>query len=258
MMKELAGKAAVVTGGARGLGAVTARGYVEAGMRVAIMDLRDDAGHALARELGDAATFIPCDVSSPDSVERGFEMADQSLGGIDILAAAAGLDRPGHAAGEISFEIWSQVIGVNATGTFLTNQAAYRRMRARGWGRIINFSSVAGIRGYAGRAAYAASKGAVMAWTRSAAQAWGAQGIVVNAVAPQMRTEVADRYIASRSREETEAFEAHLAKVVPVEGRLGDPDQEFLPLMLFLAGDGVRFITGQTFAVDGGMTMLGS
>jgi NAD(P)-dependent dehydrogenase (short-subunit alcohol dehydrogenase family) len=255
----LANRRAVVTGGARGLGATTARGYAEAGMRVVVLDVLEDEGRALAESLGSRCSFLRCDVSSAAEVDAAFEAVESIMGGTDVLVAAAGMDRPGYAAEEIPPEVWERVMAVNASGTFFCNKAAVQQMAAAGnGGRIINFGSYAGIRGYAERAAYAAAKGAVFAWTRSVARAWGRHDVTVNAIAPVMSSEAAERYLAKLDDSAREDFQLRLNERVPIGGRLGDPEADLLPLMLFLAGDGARFITGQVFAVDGGMTMLGA
>lgn len=254
---SLAGKCAIVTGGARGLGAVIASGLVTAGMRVAVLDIRDIEGEALASELGAACRFYSCDVALAEQVELCFEAAATWLGGLDVFVAVAGIDRPGYKTGEIPVEIWDEIMGVNARGTFLCNQAAFRLMKERG-GRIINFGSFAGVRGIKERAAYSASKAAVFGWTRAAAQSWGEFGITVNAVAPLMRSKVAERYLSKLSSEDRDAYFTSLKQRVPIGGRLGEPESDLLPLILFLADDGSQYITGQIFSADGGMTMLGS
>jgi NAD(P)-dependent dehydrogenase (short-subunit alcohol dehydrogenase family) len=253
----LNGSRAIVTGGARGLGATMVRGLVAAGAQVRSLDVREEKGRVFAEGLGDACRFIRCDVRQQEDVDAAFAVAVSEMGGLDILCAAAGMDRPGYPAGDIPLEVWEDVMGTNARGTFLTNQAAFRFMKQRG-GSIINFASYAGIRGHAERAAYSASKGAILGWSRAAAQAWGRYNITVNAVAPQMRTEVAEKYLNRLPQVERDQYFARLSEKVPLGGRLGEPDQDLLPLLLFLCGAGARFITGQVFAVDGGMTMLGS
>jgi len=247
----------VITGAARGIGADLARGLAAAGARVVCLDKREDRGREIAESIGAAARFLQCDVSDPASVAAAFAGAAAWLGGLGALVASAGLDKPGHAAEDIPPEIWDLVLAVNARGTFLTNQAAFRLMKGQG-GAIVNLGSFGGIRGMPDRAAYAAAKGAVFAWTRSVAQAWGPHDVTVNAIAPVMRTEAADRFIATLSEAERNAHEARVREITPMGGRLGDPTQDLLPLVQLLIGPGGRYITGQAFAVDGGRTMLGS
>jgi NAD(P)-dependent dehydrogenase (short-subunit alcohol dehydrogenase family) len=245
---------AIVTGAARGIGGTVARRLMAQGARVACLDVRDEAGEALAAA-GDGC-FFHCDVADKSSVDAAFAAALAWLNGLDLLVASAGLDKPGYTPEDIPEDAWDLVMGVNAKGTFLTNQAAFRAMKKSG-GAIVNLGSLAGIRGAAERAAYSAAKGAVAAWTRAAALAWGQYGITVNVIAPTMHTEVAEKYLASLGPEGRSVFEADRARVTPM-GRLGDVEKDLLPLVLLLAGPGGRYITGQTLSVDGGRTMLGA
>lgn len=246
---------AIVTGAARGIGSVVARGLMHAGWQVACLDLRDELGEAVAA--GGLGLFIHCDIADKAAVNTAFAQALAWLGGLDLLVAAAGLDKPGFAPEDIPESAWDLVMGVNARGTFLTNQAAFRAMRDGGGGAIVNFGSLAGLRGTPERAAYSAAKAAIAGWSRAAAQAWGPHGVTVNVIAPTMHTEVAEKYLASLGREGRAAFEAERARVTPM-GRLGDVETDLLPLVLLLAGSGGRYITGQTLSVDGGRTMLGA
>jgi NAD(P)-dependent dehydrogenase (short-subunit alcohol dehydrogenase family) len=122
---------------------------------------------------------------------------------------------------------------------------------------IINFGSGAGIRGQRGSAHYAAAKGAVMAWTRTVAQEWAPHGISVNSIVPAMWTPMYDAHRARMSPEQLAVHDLTMRHVIPLGGRLGDPDRDMAPVLVFLAGDGARFMTGQAIAVDGGMIMLG-
>lgn len=183
------------------------------------------------------------------------------LGGLDVLICCAGLDKPGFAAEDIPLEAWNLVLDVNAKGTFLANQLACRRMKPDGGGQggaIINFSSYAGIRGIPERAAYSAAKAAILGWTRAAARSWGQYDITVNAIAPTMNTDVARRYIESLAESERAELVAERNATTPMGGRLGEVEHDLFPLVRTLAGAGGRYITGQTFAVDGGRTMIGS
>jgi NAD(P)-dependent dehydrogenase (short-subunit alcohol dehydrogenase family) len=249
----------IITGGARGIGGSLARGLAQRGARVVSFDTREELGRQAAAEIGaEHCRFVRCDVSQKSQVEPSFAVALEWMGGLDALVHAAGLDKPGTAPEEISEEHWDLVLGVNAKGTFLTNQAACRAMKGKGGGAIINFASYAGIRGMADRAAYSAAKGAVLGWTRAAALAWGPHDITVNAIAPTMRTEVAQRYLDSLSPEARIAVDEERARTTPMGGRLGDVEKDLLPLVSLLIGPGGRYITGQTLSVDGGRTMIGS
>lgn len=245
---------AIVTGAARGIGAVVAKGLMREGWRVACLDLREELGEAVA--LSGDGLFIRCDIADKAAVDAAFAQACAWLDGLDLLVAAAGLDKPGFAPENIPEAAWDLVMGINAKGTFLTNQAAFRAMQSNG-GAIINFGSLAGLRGTPERAAYSAAKAAIAGWSRAAAQAWGPCNVTVNVIAPTMHTEVAEKYLESLGPEARAAFEAERARVTPM-GRLGDVETDLLPLVLLLAGPGGRYISGQTLSVDGGRTMLGA
>ena len=251
----LAGRRIVVTGGASGIGAATVRAYAREGARVASLDVNDEAGRHVAADAGPEVTYFHCDVAERAQVDDVLARAVASLGGLDALVHAAGIER-GAPAEEITDAEWDLVFAINVKGTLHTNQAAFRHLRARG-GRIVNFGSGAAIRGQRGAAHYAASKAAVMAWTRTVAQEWARFGITVNAIVPAMWTPMYDAHRARLSEPERTMHDLAMQHVIPLGGRLGDPDRDLAPVMVFLAGDGARFITGQAIVVDGGMIMLG-
>lgn len=252
---RLQGKKIIVTGGASGIAAAAVRAYAREGARVASLDVNDDAGREVARAAGPAVGYHHCDVARRAEVDAVFDAAVAALGGLDVLAHVAAVER-GTPAEDIPDDEWDLVFDVNVKGTLYTNQAAFRHLRAAG-GRIINFGSGAAIRGQRGSAHYSASKAAVMAWTRTVAQEWARYGITVNSVVPAIWTPM---YDAHRARMTPEALAIHdltMQHVVPLGGRLGDPDRDMAPVMVFLAGDDSRFMTGQAIVVDGGMVMLG-
>lgn len=246
----------IVTGGASGIGAATVRAYAREGARVASLDVDDDGGRRVAADAGGHVAYHHCDVSRRHEVDDVFGRAVAALGGLDVLAHVAGVER-GTPADAIPDEEWELVFDVNVKGTLYTNQAACRHMRAAG-GRIINFGSGAGIRGQRGSAHYSAAKAAVMSWTRTVAQEWACHGITVNAVVPAIWTPMYDAHRARMSEQERTIHDLAMRHVIPLGGRLGDPDRDLAPVMVFLAGDDCRFITGQAIAVDGGMIMLGA
>ena len=175
-MSEIDGLRIMVTGGASGMGEAMVKDFARHGARVVSLDITDEAGAVIAAEAG--ASYIHCDVSDEASVGPAFEQAVRQLGGLDVLVHAAGI-APGAPAEAITLSGWEKVFAVNARGTFLTNQAAFAHLKDHG-GRIINFASAAGITGLPNKAHYAATKGAVIAWTRTVAKEWGQYGITVN------------------------------------------------------------------------------
>lgn len=251
-MADVTGLRVIITGGASGMGEAMVKDFARHGAKVVSMDVTDEAGNAIASDAG--AEFVHCDVSDEASVHAAFEQAAQFLGGLDVLIHAAGV-APGAPAEAITLSGWEKVFAINARGTFLTNQTAFGYLKENG-GRIINFASAAGVSGLPNKAHYSATKGAVIAWTRTVAKEWGKYGITANCIAPAIETPM---YLKTRSLMSPAALDALDAKLLadmPIDGKLGDPDRDLMPLMRFLSGAGSRFITGQIFAVDGGITMV--
>ena len=248
---DLQGQRIIVTGSARGIGASALRAFVAAGARVASLDVGDEAGQAGADALGAAVRYLHCDVSQRSQVDAAFEAATAWLGGLDALVNIAGVERAAPAEA-IADTDWDLMFDVNARGTLNTNQAAFAHLRERG-GRILNFASAAGVMGLPGCAHYSAAKAAVLGWTRTVAKEWARHNITVNALAPGMWTPMYEAHRARMTPAELAAHDAMMAKAIPLGGRLGDPDRDMAPVLVFLLSAGARFITGQTLAVDGGL-----
>jgi 3-oxoacyl-[acyl-carrier protein] reductase len=173
------------------------------------------------------------------------------MGGLDVLADIVGVHR--HAAThEVPDDVLQWTYAINVNGTIYTNGAAYRHMQDRG-GSIINFGSESGLTAEVNNAVYGSSKAAVHAWTRSVAREWGARGIRVNAVLPYVVTPMYAEFREALSPEDLAAHDRATAEQIPLGGKFGDPDQDLSPVLLFLAGEGSRFITGQLIPVDGGL-----
>jgi NAD(P)-dependent dehydrogenase (short-subunit alcohol dehydrogenase family) len=254
-MGRLEGKVAIISGAATGIGAATARRFVAEGARVAILDVNEQDGQALANELaGDsgAARFFACDVADLDAVHRAADAAAADLGGLDIVFAnaAVGTIVIGGTVESIEPERWDLAFNVNARGIYALTRAALPHLRARGGGSIILTASSAVFIGASSRPthAYSATKGALVSLARSMAVTYGPENIRVNALAPGfVRTRLTDD-IASRPESLQQAIAG-----IPLR-RYAMPD-ELASCALFLASDDASFVTGAVLVADGGQTI---
>ncbi len=256
---ELHGSRIIVTGGARGMGAATVRAYVRAGANVVAMDVNDEDGQAVV-EAANAegpghADYRHVDVGDADQVRNAFAEAVGEMGGLDVLAHPAAIQRTALPE-DVTVEDWDLMMAVNVRGTMLTNQVAFEHMRDTGGGSIINFGSISGLRPEPGAAAYSASKGAVHSWTRTAAASWGAHGVRVNAILPAIATPMYEEALSRMGADDLEAHRWLNEESIAMGKQYGDPDRDLGPVMVFLASDGSRFITGQLLPVDGGQTSV--
>lgn len=241
------GRVVLVTGAASGIGAAVARRFAGEGASVALGDVNVEACREIAGTLGQHAAAYALDVTDSAQAAACVAAIGSRLGPIDVLVNSAGvlLNKPFLDTEAAEFE---RVMAVNLSGTFRVGQAVARAMVGRG-GRIVNIASVGGLLGYPGRAAYASSKGAVIALTRVMAIELAPHGILVNAIAPgpvqtpMIANVYDDRFRTSATRQVALA-------------RMGTPE-EIAEAALFLASAGASFITGQTIAVDGGMSIAG-
>ncbi|MDX1581277.1 MAG: SDR family oxidoreductase, partial [Alphaproteobacteria bacterium] len=240
---------------ARGMGAATLRAFVGAGADVIGMDVLDQEGKKVAEvaaaEGPGTASYMHVDVTDMEDVKATFAKAVEKLGGLDVLAHPAAIHRnapPEHA----TVEDWDAIFAVNVRGTMITNQVAYPYLRDAGGGAIINFGSISGLRPEPTAPAYSATKGAVHSWTRSAAGAWGADNIRVNAVLPAIATPMYYEAQERASEEQREIGYWRNQQPIALGQKYGDPDRDLGPVMVFLASDASHFITGQLIPVDGG------
>lgn len=244
-MDRLKNRVAIITGGARGLGAATARLFVQEGARVVVADILDDEGNKLAQELGTAAVFVHHDVTEEANWRVLIARTSETFGDADVLVNNAGVVMPRTLA-ETEKSDFERVLSVNLVGTFLGIKLVGAKMVARGRGSIINISSIDGMEGSNAIGAYCSSKWGVRGLTRVAALEYGHKGVRVNSVHPgvidtsmtnpggQSRAEVYKRF-----------------PMVPLQ-RIGDP-QEVAACSLFLASDDSSFVCGAEIVVDGGM-----
>lgn len=249
---SLEGKKALVTGGAQGLGLSIAEAFCAMGADVTIADINREAVEAAAADLraqGGTVHALTCDVSNEDQVAKLIQDAAAAMGGLNVAVANAGVSVRAPAE-EMTLEQWNRVIDIDLKGVFLCDREAGRYMLANGGGSIINMSSIIGIiANTTGNANYAAAKGGVSSLTKIMAIEWAQRGVRVNAVAP---AQTATKLIEGLMRDNPDTrkyFEAH----IPM-GRLGKPS-EIASAAVFLASDATSFITGQTIAVDGGVTV---
>ena len=242
---DLTGKVALVTGGSRGIGLAIGETLHRAGARVAVLGRDAERARAAAQALGERALAVTADVASADQIAQAVAAVEQGLGHIDILVNNAGLTRDGLLA-RMTGGDWDAVLDANLKGAFLLTKTVTRGMMKRRWGRVINITSVVGLRGNAGQANYAASKAGLIGLTKAVARELSSRNVLVNAVAPGFIDTDMTRALTDQQRE------ALLAQI-PL-GRLGQA-ADVARAVLFLASDHADYITGQVLVVDGGMVM---
>ena len=244
-MARLDNKVAIITGGARGMGAATARLFAAEGAKVMIADLLEDDGGKLAGELGNAARFLKHDVTDEASWQRLIDATESAFGAIDVLVNNAGILMFKTIA-ETTRADFQRVLDVNLVGCFLGTRLVGAKMVARGKGSIVNISSVDGMKAANGLAAYNASKWAVRGFTKAAAMEFGHKGVRVNSVHPGgVDTAMGNPYA------EGKADVNKRYAMVPLQ-RVGEPS-EVAYTSLFRASDESSYLCGAEIAVDGGM-----
>ncbi|MGE2836178.1 SDR family NAD(P)-dependent oxidoreductase [Mycobacterium sp. SMC-4] len=247
---QVAGRRILVTGAATGIGAAAVRALTDADALVV-------ATYHRSEPLKDVpAQWEQCDVRDAEAVDHVVATAARMLGGLDVVIHAAGRWQPGI-PGTITGNDIDDQLDTNLKSTIFVNQAAHAAMREMG-GQIINFGSAEAAMGSPLSAVYAAAKGAVQAWTRSAARAWAHDRVTVNAIAPAVQTPGADRLRGFLGPDAAPLIDKQLQTSIPLGGKLGDPAADLTPVLLFLSSPAARFITGQLIAVDGGLMMVGA
>ena len=245
MSGRLAGRAALIIGGARGIGEGIAQRFAEEGAQVVIADTEAEAGRATAARLG--GHFVETDISRPEDAERAVNAAVVHYGGLDILVQNAGI-YPWRLIADITVEEWDRVMAVNLRGTFLAARAALPHMKAKSYGRMVFTSSITGPRvSSPGHGHYSATKAGINGFIKSAALEFSGFGITVNGIEPG--NILTDGMKLHRSA----AFIQSMEDAVPL-GRLGTP-RDIANAALFLASDEACYITGTTIIVDGGQTL---
>ena len=246
---RVAGKVALVSGAARGIGAATAKLLAQEGAAVVLGDVLEVEGNQTVAEIvaaGGRATFLPLDVANTESWQQVIAAAVAAYGKLDILVNNAGIS--GRAAvAETDVETWERVLEINGKGVFLGVRAAIPELRKAGGGSIINISSIYGIVGSETSAAYHASKGAVRIFTKAAAIQYAADGIRVNSVHPGF----VDSPMTAASHSIPEVHDLRISRT-PL-GRMGTPE-DIAAGILYLASDESSFVTGSELVIDGGMT----
>ncbi|WP_068187040.1 SDR family oxidoreductase [Mycobacterium sp. UM_CSW] len=239
MADRLTGKVALVSGGARGMGASHVRTLVAEGAKVVFGDILDDEGKAVAAELGDTVRYVHLDVTKPEQWEAAVATAVTEFGGVDVLVNNAGIINIGTFE-DYELSEWQRILDINLTGVFLGIRAVVKPMKEAGRGSIINISSIEGMAGTIGCHGYTATKFAVRGLTKSAALELGPSGIRVNSIHPGLIKTPMTEWVPE------DIFNTAV-------GRIGEP-KEVSSLVVYLASDESSYSTGSEFVVDGGTT----
>jgi 3-oxoacyl-[acyl-carrier protein] reductase len=244
-MGEFAGKVAIITGSARGIGKEIAKAFLDQGAKVVISDVNAEACAETVKEFGANAMAIPCNVTVAAEVDKLVSETKEKLGSVDIVVNNAGVTRDALFI-RMKEEDWDMVLNINLKGAFLVSQAAASVMMKQRSGKIVNMASVSGLFGNAGQANYAASKAGLVALTKVMARELAARNVNVNAIAPGfIKTAMTDKL--------GDEIKEAINKQIPF-GRMGEV-KDIANAALFLSSERSSYITGQTIAVCGGLTM---
>jgi 3alpha(or 20beta)-hydroxysteroid dehydrogenase len=239
MADRLTGKVALVSGGARGMGASHVRTMVAEGAKVVFGDILDQEGEVVAKELGDNARYVHLDVTQPEDWESAVATAVGEFGGLHVLVNNAGIINVGTIE-DYALSEWQRILEINLTGVFLGIRAVVKTMKEAGRGSIINISSIEGMAGTLGCHGYTATKFGVRGLTKSAAMELGPSGIRVNSIHPGLVRTPMTEWVPE------DIFQSAL-------GRIAEP-KEVSNLVVYLASDDSSYSTGSEFVVDDGTT----
>ena len=245
-MFDLAGKTALITGASGGLGGAITRALHARGAKVALSGTRKEVLESLANDLKDRTLVAPCDLSNVESVETLVPTIEASLGAVDILVNNAGVTRDNLFVRMKDAE-WDAVLAIDLTAAFRLSRAVLRGMTKRRYGRIINISSIVGVKGNPGQSNYAAAKAGLIGMSKALAAEVASRGITVNCIAPGF---IASPMTDSLNEKQRDSILAS----VPM-GRLG-AGSDVGYAVVYLASSEASYITGQTLHVNGGMTMI--
>lgn len=255
MTGRLAGRTAVITGAASGIGAGTARLFVEEGAHVIVADMQVEAGRALVDELGDAARFAEVNVLNESQVAAAVDLAVSEFGALDIMFNNAGIVGAVGRISEMPTEAWDNTIAILLRGVFLGTKHAARVMLEQNSGVIINTASTAGVMGGLGPHAYTAAKHGVVGLTKSVANELAPNGIRVNAIAPGNTVTAMTASVTTGDPNDLDKTNERIASTSPL-GYAGLP-YDIAAAALYLASDDARYVSGHTLVVDAGQTTAG-
>lgn len=253
-MLGLQGKVAIVTGGGQGIGRALTLRLAAEGCKVAIFDLKAEAGEETAGIAGEGAVIktYALDVSDQEAVNAAVEAVENDLGPVWALVNNAGWDKPAPFLATDK-SLWDKIIAINLYGPLFTHHAVAPRMVARGGGRIINIASDAARVGTSNEAVYSACKGGLISFTKSVARELASKGVLLNVVCPGPTNTPMMASVLGEGEQAVKWKDA-MVRGIPLK-RMGEPE-DYAGIVAFLASDDAGFITGQTFSVAGGMNMI--